>query len=199
MTMNAKMPAVIAAAGLLLVGCASGTSQTRDVNARMTPGMIMPDGSTMGATAPSTTAGPSAAALMICARETRESIATVLNLRVTPTPTGRWNEPTYTCTYDLPQGRLVLSVRESVTHGAATRYADQVRRRMPGARPLAGLTDLAYGSPDGTVVLVKDGDTLRVDATGMPAQFGPEGQKRTDFAYEISSDILGCWTGGDGS
>ena len=37
--------------------------------------------------------------------------------------------------------------------------------------------------------------TLRVDATGLPAVFGTQKQKRTDLAYEIASDVLGCWTG----
>jgi hypothetical protein len=25
--------------------------------------------------------------------------------------------------------------------------------------------------------------------------FGPQQQRRTDLAYEIASDVLGCWTG----
>lgn len=197
--MNVKLPALVAVAGLLFAGCASGTSHTQGVNERMTRGMVMPDGSTMGAGAPATRIGPSAAALMICARETRQSIATVLKLRSVPTPAARWTNPTYTCTYDLPQGRFVLSVRESATHAAATGYADQLRHHLHGVHSLAGLSDNAYGTSDGTVVVVKGADTLRVDTTALPAQFGSERQKRVDFAYEIASDILGCWTGDDES
>ena len=50
-------------------------------------------------------------------------------------------------------------------------------------------------SPTGTVVVIKDSQTLTVDATGLPAVFGAEDQKRTDLAYEVASDVLGCWTG----
>ena len=45
------------------------------------------------------------------------------------------------------------------------------------------------------MVVVKDNETLTVDATGLPAVFGSQQQKRTDLAYEIASDVLGCWTG----
>jgi hypothetical protein len=30
----------------------------------------------------------------------------------------------------------------------------------------------------------------------QPAVLGAQQSKRFDFAYEIASDILGCWTGG---
>ena len=45
-------------------------------------------------------------------------------------------------------------------------------------------------------MVIKDNQTLKVDTTGLPPVFGPEGQKRTDLAYEIASDVLGCWTEG---
>lgn len=193
--MNKKMTVLVAVAGPLLAGCASAASPARDVNARMTPGMVMPDGSTMGAVAAGMGAGPSTAARMICERETGQSIATVLKLSSPPTAAAHWTPPVYTCSYDLPQGRLLLSVHESRTHVAAVRYAGDLRHGEPGASSLAGLTDIAFGTPDGTVVLVKAAGTLRVDATGLPAQFGREHEKRSDFAYELASDILGCWTG----
>ncbi|MFF3976434.1 hypothetical protein [Streptomyces sp. NPDC001828] len=51
-----------------------------------------------------------------------------------------------------------------------------------------------YESPGGTVVILKDGKTLRVDATGMPTASGPHKLSRAELAYEIASDILGCWS-----
>ncbi|MGZ4558702.1 MAG: hypothetical protein ACXVXF_08540 [Mycobacteriaceae bacterium] len=59
----------------------------------------------------------------------------------------------------------------------------------------SGLGEQAYGTPRGTVVVLKDSQTLVVDATAMPSVFGSDQQKRTDLAYEIASDVLGCWTG----
>ena len=39
--------------------------------------------------------------------------------------------------------------------------------------------------------------TLTVDTTRCPPSSGASSQKRTDLAYEIASDVLGCWTGND--
>ena len=166
----------------------------------------MPDGSTMSAAGTPTTAapgtpttsavssGPSAAAQMICSADIRSAITTVLKLPAAPVATSNWANHVYTCTYQLPMGELVLSVTESATEASANAYLEDLRQQL-GAQPLIGLTPLAYGTGDGVVVLVKDSDTLRVDASRLPVQFGDQGQKRTDFAYEVASDILGCWTG----
>jgi hypothetical protein len=185
----------------LLAGCASTQSNTPDSPAAnaMTPGMVMPDGSTMGAAAPRHFALPSAAARMICANETRADVASVLKLTKGLTATPRWDGHTYFCTYALPAGRFVLSVHESSSPAAAVAYARSSRARLGRTTALAGLTDVAFGTAAGDVVLVKDNDTLHVDATALPAEFGSEQEKRADFAYEIASDILGCWTGDDGS
>jgi hypothetical protein len=189
-------------AAAILTGCAGpgadhpATSPSQSAPA-MTPGMVMPDGSTMGAISPRarSTDHPSAAALMICAAETRSDIATVLKLKSSPAASSSWESGVYTCTYRLPMGRLVLSVTHSPDHAAATRYVRTERGRLPDVKALAGLTDQAFGTPDGVVLLLKDDDTLRVDATALPPVFGKQGQRRSDFAYEVASTILGCWTG----
>lgn len=195
--------AAVAAVAVLLTGCASehlyrppaGASQPAE---QMTSGMVMPDGSTMGVPAPSSTAAassaPSAAAQMICSADIRSAITTVLKLSSAPVATSNWANHVYTCTYRLPMGEFVLSVTESTTAASANAYIEGVRQQI-GAKPLIGLTPVAYGTADGVVVLVKDSDTLRVDASRLPAQFGDQAQKRTDFAYEVASDVLGCWTG----
>jgi hypothetical protein len=196
--------ALVAASAVLLAGCASsaGADQparmTRPSGTAMTPGMVMPDGSTMGAmttTSRSQQSGPSAAALMVCSDETRAAIAQVLALPDRPTATATWREHTYTCSYRLPAGSFVLSVTESADGAAAGRYLADVRRRLGTTSDLAGLTEGAFGTAAGNVLLRKDNDVLQVDATALPAVFGTQGQKRTDFAYEIASDVLGCWTG----
>jgi hypothetical protein len=202
---NHVASAALAAVAVLLTGCASAQSDSPShppspAMEQMTPGMVMPDGSTMGAPAPSATAagssGPSAAAQMICSADIRSAITTVLKLPSAPVARSSWVNHVYTCTYQLPMGELVLSVTESGTEASANAYLEGLRQRL-GAQPLIGLTPLAYGTGDGVVVLVKDTDTLRVDASRLPRQFGDQGQKRADFAYELASDILGCWTGED--
>jgi hypothetical protein len=204
--MTTRLRAGLLLAGtILLAGCASTHADTVPTSApasaggmSMSPGMVMPDGSTMGVPKPSASeagAGPSAAAREVCSTEIRNDIAQVLALKSVPAPKATWANHVYTCTYQLPMGRFVLSVTESSDDTAAQAFASKLRTKLTGARPVAGLTTIAFATPDGRLALVKDNDTLQVDATQLPAQFGSQHEKRTDFAYEVASDVLGCWTG----
>ncbi|NUP49662.1 MAG: hypothetical protein HOW97_20480 [Catenulispora sp.] len=144
-----------------------------------------------------TDAGPSAAALMVCGPEIRKALTTALGLTTAPTVTATWADHLYTCTYRLPTGRLVLSVKESPDSTTANTYYADLRRQLGDTHPLTGAQGLGnpgYESPGGTVVILKDGKTLTVDATGMPATSGPAKTSRMDLAYEITTDILGCWS-----
>jgi hypothetical protein len=158
----------------------------------MTPGMVMPDGSTMAPGSPGT--APSEAAKMICTDETRNNITTVLAVAPDPNPVSSWRGGTYTCTYRLPAGSIVLSVHESADVPAAIAYTTALRPSLSGAKDLVGLSDLAFGTADGLVALQKDNDTLRVDTSGLTKQSKLYAH-RADFAYEIAAVIMGCWTG----
>jgi hypothetical protein len=200
------------ATAALLAGCASagsphppGAHQTmtpdmimRDgatmAAGQMTPGMVMPNGSTMAPGSPGT--APSAAAKMICTDETRDNITTVLSVAPDPNPSATWTGGTYTCTYRLPMGPIVLSVHESADAPTAAGYTAKVRQTMPGAKNLAGLTHTAFGTTNGVVVLQKDNDTLRVDTSALRPQSDTLYLRRAAFAYEIAAVTLGCWTGG---
>ena len=197
--MNPRAVVLAAATAMTLAGCAAVSPAAPKTAAVMSPGMVMPDGSTMGPAGGHAAARPSAAAQMICAAETHLTIKQVLGLPARPTSTRSWTDQLLTCTYRLPEGRLVLSVKESASPAAARAYSTELRDRIAATRALDGLTTDAYGASDGTVVLVKDNDTLIVDATALPDIVGTLHAKRFDFAYELASDILGCWTGDDGT
>lgn len=195
MSTRTRLAAALIAAPLLFAGCASSASHTPAGQRQMTPGMVMPDGSTMGAMAAGDTAAqPSAAAKMICSDETGSDIAAVLHLPTKPSGTASWHAPHYMCTYSLPMGTLVLSVHEAASASSAATYVAGLRQQLH-ATIAPGLTAQSYRTADGQVIVLKDNDVLHVDATGLPAEFGTQHEKRTDFAYEIASDILGCWTG----
>lgn len=152
------------------------------------------------ATTPTTAqaSGPSAAARMICDPEIRNDVEVILGLKTAPETTTTWADQIYTCTYHLPTGRLVLTVKESPNSDSADAYFSALRRQTPMASSLTGAKGLGnpgYESPAGVVVILKDGKTLKVDATGMPPVSGPNLIARADLAYEITTDILGCWTG----
>lgn len=204
---------LVAIAGVSLAGCSASASTPPSASshasmtsgmampqaspkaraAEMTPGMVMPDGSTMAPGSPGT--APSEAAKMICTGETRDNISTVLSVEPEPNPASTWRGGTYTCTYRLPAGTLVLSVHESADVAAAAVYTKALRPGLTGAKDLAGLTDLAFGTTNGVVVMQKDNDTLRVDTSRIARPSDRLHQKRADFAYDIAAVVLGCWTG----
>lgn len=204
-----RCAALLTTGTLLLAGCASTPAGTDSrppspsTGIAMSPGMVMPDGSTMGAETTRSGSqtsgtdiadGPTAAEQMICAAETRSDITQVLGLATAPTSSSHWADRLYTCTYALPMGTLVVSVKQSASSAEAMSFFAQSRNVLGASRTLAGLGQGSYGTTDGKVVLIKDSDVLTVDATKLPPVFGAQQSKRFDFAYEIASDILGCWT-----
>jgi hypothetical protein len=145
--------------------------------------------------AASAAATPSAAAKMICSDDIKGKVKQVLKLSTDAPTRTSFVDHLYTCTYTLPQGPLVLSVHDSASKAAAGTYYTGLRPTLGPTSGLPGLGEHAYGTSRGTVVVLKDRQTLVVDATALPSVFGSDQQKRTDLAYEIASDVLGCWTG----
>ena len=132
---------------------------------------------------------------MICAQETKDDISSILALDQAPNTVDDWADATYTCTYQLPGGPLVISVKESPDPAAAGNYFDALRGKIR-AVPIKGLANLGFPAAqtsNGSVVFLKDGSTLHVDATGLPAGVGPQNVTRTDFAYQVATTILACW------
>jgi len=182
----------LTATGLLLTGCATGTAATPDNAASKTP-------SSQAASSSQSSTGPghpSAAALMVCGPEIRGKVQQALALPALPATAATFTGGRYTCGYRLPYGQLVLSVQDAGSKAGAASYLVQRQRALHG-EPVPGLGEAAFSTPSGVVLVRKDAQTLTVDATGLPTQFGNQQQKRTDLAYEVASDVLGCWTGND--
>jgi hypothetical protein len=159
-------------------------------------GMSMAPGETMaGMSAAPAADQPSKAAKMVCSADMQGQVKLVLKLAKPAPVTTRWQDQRYGCTYALPMGPLVMSVQQSEDKAAARGYFEALRRRLGRTEPLAGLGESAYATTTGIAVVLKDNLTLQVDATGLPPVFGPQQQRRTDLAYELASDVLGCWTG----
>jgi hypothetical protein len=132
---------------------------------------------------------------MICDADITSKVGEALGLAGPPPTEWRWSDGVYTCDYRLPMGRMSLQVRVLADVDQARTAFDADRARTPGARPLAGLGERAFGTGQGTVLVLKDDEILDVDTTRLPQEFGANGQRRTDLAYEVASDVLGCWTG----
>lgn len=194
---------MLATLSVLMTGCAATSATTQPAHGvstsampAMSPGMAMPPGMTMPGNG--TADSPSASAQMVCGPEIQADIATILTLRTAPATTATWADHLYTCTYHLADGPLVLSVKESSDVPAATAYFTTLREHLGTTQPLVGLAGLGnpgYDTGQGTVVVLKDDKTLQVNATGLPNRVGQHEQSRADLAYEVATDILGCWTG----
>jgi hypothetical protein len=191
--MNKANVAISLAAVLLLTGCASTQTQ-RPSSAGAQAGRSS-GGSSTGMPMAATSDTPSATAKMVCGDDIRGKVAQVLKLSAPPKTETSWADQLYTCTYRLPMGPMVLSVKQSAGKAAAAGYFTNLRPTLGSTETLQGLGERSYGTGDGVVVVIKDAQTLTVDTTGLPKVFGPDGQRRADLAFEIASDVLGCWTG----
>jgi hypothetical protein len=169
---------------LVLAGCAGAATQpTAAPSSTSSTGASVAD------------AQPSRTAAMVCGDDVVGDVSRALSLPGPPRTTASWADPLFTCDYDLPMGPLVLSVQESADPAAALADWEARRAGLGDSAPAPGLGERAYATPAGTVVVVKDAMTLTVDATGLPEVFGVNGQRRSAFAYEVASIVLGCWTG----
>lgn len=155
--------------------------------------------STATATAESAAAAkPSPAAEMICGSETADAVATIAGLSAPAHKVRTWADGRLTCTYHLPTGALVLSVQEATDPATGQAHFADLKRRLAPTTTLTGLAALglpAFRAGDGSAVFLKDGMTLRVDPSALPAHVGAEHTSRSDFAYTIATDVLACWSG----
>ncbi|MFF2316423.1 hypothetical protein ACFVTE_09155 [Arthrobacter sp. NPDC058097] len=207
--------ASLAVASLLLSGCAAAAGSTNPVESAAATATTAPAAAppsdvpasdlpaSASAAAPHSgdqhsatqATGPSEASRMICAQETKDDVASILALKEAPHTADAWADATYTCTYHLAGGPLVISVKESPDPAAARQYFDTLQGKLQ-ATPIKGLANLGFPAaqtPGGSVVFLKDSSTLHVDATGLPSDVGPQKVARTDFAYQVATTILACW------
>lgn len=174
--------------------------------------MTMPDGTVMSnaqmGSGPSTSdqpsspmatgSGPSATAQMICTADTAGAVKRNLVVPATPARQAHWSDQTYTCDYALPGGTLKLSVKDLDSTPAGRAWFDTLRKQLPGASDIAGMANFglpAYETTRGDVVFLKDGKTLWVDASALPAAVLPPGATRTGVAYAVAAAVIACWKG----
>lgn len=201
---NAAAPALLA---LVLAGCGAGTTATAHQESarqaathgmhRMLDGTLMSDSDMAMMHVSRVAAKPSASAEMVCSAETHRALQHNLGLASEPPSSSRWTDNIYTCMYHLAGGDLVASVKDSSDVAAGSRYFDSLRARMPDLHRMRGLQSLGlpgYEDGHGTVLFFKDGKTLDVDASALPAKVGRYGESPADVAYSLAASILACWS-----
>ena len=101
---------------------------------------------------------------------------------------GGWAGHTYTCTYPLRGGQLVLTVKQLPSKAAAKATYDRLAAATKGRTRLNGLGNAAYQAPNGTLVARKDQFVLTVDPTAAPP-----GVRGADLAFAAVVAVMGCW------
>lgn len=212
--------ASMAVSAMLITGCASTAAEPPPAAGpsalhTMPDGTVMSDsemadmpgmthdhdhdhGSGPDASASPEPVGPSPAARMVCSGDVVADVSRILALDTEPAPTSAWAQPMFTCTYQLRGGPLVLSVHDATDEAAGKQYFADLRTELGDTEELRGMYGLglpAYETDDGTVVFIRDGKTLQVDATALPDKLGPDhSMSQTDLAYAVATSVLACWT-----
>lgn len=133
---------------------------------------------------------------MVCGDQPKERLRSILKLNSDPHTVDAWADSTFTCTYHLAEGALVISVQEAADKASALKYFTAMQALAKEASPIEGLANLgfpAYETADGSAVFQKDSFVLHVDASRLPATLGPDGITRNALAYQLSTTILACW------
>ncbi len=187
------------APALLLLGCGESNTAAPANSAYGTATHTMPDGTKMSDAEMAGTdkaAVPSATAKMICSSEIKDSIKTQLKLSAAPQPTSSYANKIYTCSYPLAVGTLTLTVNDADNAKSGRAYFDKLQASLPTAANLKGALGLglpAFQTPNGNIVFLKDGKTLRVDATKLPITFAPDKTHRLGLAYALATTVIACW------
>lgn len=189
----------VAAIALLASGCGSARSANM-----ADPGSADPSGEHShhaGMSMPNRKAnkGASEAARMICTGEIGQAVQRTFALSQRPSRTASWTPSSveYSCVYRLSGGNLRLSVDDARNDDTGRAHFDKLRASLPNARAIRGMENFglpAFATPDGNVVIIKDGKTLRVDATRLPRPALPPGYSAEQAAYSIASAVIACWT-----
>jgi hypothetical protein len=179
-----------AAAALVTAGCA-GSSSGQGSAAAPTQQPAA------AASAATVQAGPSAPAQMICSNEIAAAVKSVFVLTRSPARTHAWSGQTYRCDYRVGAGTLHLSVADYPDRAEGNAFFAALRARLPGAARITGPANFgfpAFQTPNGNVAFLKDGKTLRIDASALPAAVIPADLGRLGSASSTAAAVLECWT-----
>lgn len=134
----------------------------------------------------------------ICGTEIAGDLVEILELSSTPRPTRTWTDDLYTCTYELADGPLVLSLKRSPDPASARGYFRSQQAQEGRTNRIVGLPSFglpAFETRDGVVAYLQGRKVLRVDATDLPAAIGEDQLSPGDLAYQAATLVVGCGHG----
>lgn len=142
---------------------------------------------------------PSDAASMICGPEIEAAVKRTFQTSTQPAGTSSWSpkDRLFSCAWQVPGATVDMSVQDALSEQPGRAYFDRLRSGLPGVTAIKGLEGFgfpAFSTSSGNVVFLKDGKTLRVDATSVPRSALPTGFGREDVAYSIAAAVIACWS-----
>lgn len=173
------------AAALVLSACGSPDASTRSTSGSATLSSQSP-----------LPAGPipSPLATMVCKKKAQHEIAEVLGVTAVVGPR-TWIDHRYSCPYEYPSGRFVLSIQELSSWSQTLDYYHGLAKQLGDSQTLPNLGQGAYQTTNGSVVVRKDWKVLVVDISHLPTPFGVPPTSASDVAVTVADVILGCWSG----
>jgi hypothetical protein len=195
-----RLLASLAVVGVLAAGC-GGTTGSGAVGSTAPASSASPsaDGSSGMDMDMGSADKPSAPAAMICGEEIQDAVRRAFAMTDDPAGTSSWDRErrVYSCSWRVPGGRLAMSVQDATQVKAGRAHFDALRTGLTGAKAITGMESLGFPSfdtPSGNVVFLKDGKTLRVDASSLSEDALPQGFTRSETAYSVAAAVIACWT-----
>lgn len=176
--------AVLAALSLAISGCSAPTSAHR---------AAAQSASGASTSTPDAMATPSAFARSICEPKLRSDLTATLGFTTEVPATSTSGDHLYTCTYSLPTGQLVVSVKKLADSAAARKYFEGLRGHLDRPAEVVGLSSLglpAFSTPAGQSVYLDGTEILEVDGSGLPPTVGVYGETRNALAAQIAVRII---------
>jgi hypothetical protein len=143
----------------------------------------------------SSTAGPGEAAREVCEPMIRDAVEVEIGSPLEGAPAEAVDDNTFTCTYRVGGGTIVMSVDDLKRVPAAKQdfqeRLDIVETADPDVELLPGLGHGGFVGPDGGLVVRKDAMVLTIDMAGMPEAV--DGRDRGTIATNLGVAVMGCW------
>jgi hypothetical protein len=190
--------ATLAVLGVLAAGCGGSTSAPG-----AQPSASASSSTQAGASGTNMDMGasgrPTAAARMICSDEIRDAVRRTFVMTDDPVGTSSWDRSgrVFSCSWRVPHGRLAMSVQDATDPTKGRAHFKVLRSELRGAKALSGMESFgfpAFRTSSGNVVFLKDGKTLRVDATSLSDGALPQDFTRAQTAYSVAAAVIACWT-----
>jgi len=184
MRLNRGLAAGAAALALLVAACGGSDGSGGDGRAT---------GETKLAHASAAT-GPGKAAREVCEPMIRDAVEYEVGAPLEGTPAEVVDGNTFTCTYRVAGGTIVMSVHDLKRVRLAKNDFAAQRTAAAAAGDVQELPGLGHGAflrPDGTLVVRKDAMVLTIDMTGMPDAV--DGRDRGTVATNLGVAVMGCW------